>query len=161
MISPEDFGILKSPEEDKNTLRELNFLILHSKKIFISGDDPEIFPTPLPLPEVAHKALAQAIAFLLGADFIQITPLDAVLTTQEAAEFLGLSRPTLIKLLEQGDIPYSTPTPGQSHRRVNLMDLVHFRDQMANLAAERGRPELLRLREEFLRTPEDLKAPEG
>ncbi|MFV0452665.1 MAG: excisionase family DNA-binding protein, partial [Propioniciclava sp.] len=37
--------------------------------------------------------------------------------TQEAADFLGISRPTLVKLLEQGEIAYERPAAGR-HRRV-------------------------------------------
>ena len=41
--------------------------------------------------------------------------------TQEAADFLGISRPTLVKLLEQGKIPYNQPG---RHRGILFSDLL-------------------------------------
>ncbi|UOT04941.1 excisionase family DNA-binding protein [Rhodococcus opacus] len=47
-----------------------------------------------------------------------------MLTTQEAAELLGITRPTLVRLLEAGKISYSSPG---RHRRVELADVLAFR----------------------------------
>ena len=52
-----------------------------------------------------------------------VAPYDTTLTTQDAADYLGVSRPTLVKLLEQGDIPF---TRIGRHRRVTLSDLQHY-----------------------------------
>lgn len=51
---------------------------------------------------------------------------DAQLTTQEAADFLGVSRPTLMKLFEDGHIPF---TETDRHRRVMLNDLQEYAEQ--------------------------------
>ncbi len=48
---------------------------------------------------------------------------EATLTTQEAADVLGVSRPTLVRLLEQGRIPYDQPG---RHRRLRLKDVLDF-----------------------------------
>ena len=53
------------------------------------------------------------------------------MTTQQAADFLGISRPTLVRLLEAGDIPHDKPG---RHRRVRLEDLVAYQ---ADFRAER------------------------
>lgn len=47
---------------------------------------------------------------------ITVAPQPQRLTTQEAADFLGISRPTLVKLLDQDKIPYDQP--GRHRRRV-------------------------------------------
>lgn len=51
---------------------------------------------------------------------------DTRLTTQEAADFLGVSRPALMKLLEDGHIPF---TETDRHRRVMLDDLQEYAKQ--------------------------------
>ena len=48
------------------------------------------------------------------------------LTTQEAADFLGISRPTLVRLLDQEKIP--SDQPGR-HRRIMFSDLLHYVEQ--------------------------------
>ena len=52
---------------------------------------------------------------------------DAVMTTQQAADFLGVSRPTLVKFLEAGRIAFEKPG---RHRRVKLSDLLAFQERL-------------------------------
>jgi len=49
------------------------------------------------------------------------------MTTQSAAEFLGCSRPHLVKLLETGEIPF---TKVGKHRRVKFEDIVNYKNKM-------------------------------
>jgi len=63
-------------------------------------------------------------------------PKSQRLTTREAADFLGISRPTLVKLLEGGEIPFEQPS---RHRRVLLSDVVAFK-QRGGMPAERPLP---------------------
>jgi excisionase family DNA binding protein len=58
---------------------------------------------------------------------ISIVPIAAEMTTQAAAEFLGCSRPHLVKLLEEGKIPF---TKVGKHRRVKFEDISIYKDKM-------------------------------
>lgn len=58
---------------------------------------------------------------------------DATISTQEAADVLGISRPTLIRLLERGEIPYEQPG---SHRRLRLEDVLVFQQRHRQQADE-------------------------
>ncbi|MGC2939906.1 helix-turn-helix domain-containing protein [Brevibacterium sp. FAM 24638] len=57
---------------------------------------------------------------------VTITPNSLTMTTQQAAEILGVTRPTLVKLLDEGRIPFAKPN---SHRRVRLADVLEFKEQ--------------------------------
>lgn len=77
------------------------------------------------LPMEAYKVLVKVVASMRAGKAITIAPLDQQLTTQEAANFLGISRPTLVKLLDQGEISFERPASGR-HRRVRLDDVLDY-----------------------------------
>ncbi len=57
---------------------------------------------------------------------ISIVSQQQEMTTQEAAIFLTVPQPYLIKLLEQGEIPY---TQVNSDKRINLLDLIKYKEE--------------------------------
>lgn len=81
----------------------------------------------VPLPIEAFNVLCEVVEAMRVSKAITVAPVDQMLTTQEAANFLGISRPTLIKLLEKGDLPYEL-TPGGRHRRILLQDVVAYQE---------------------------------
>lgn len=89
------------------------------------------------LPRPLYAALLRAAQALAAGHGIAILPMQAMLTTQQAAELLGISRPSLIRLLEEGAIPYERV---RSHRRIRLVDLLEYRrrrDEEREAALER------------------------
>ena len=76
------------------------------------------------IPEALYEVLARAAADLALGHGVVILPYSAQLTTQQAADMVeNVSRPTLISLLEDGEIPY---TRVRSHRRIQLADLIAY-----------------------------------
>jgi excisionase family DNA binding protein len=81
---------------------------------------------PIPLPkEVREAFLSVAVAMSQGKG-IQLVPHHLTLTTQEAADILNISRPTLVKLLEEKKIPYDKPG---RHRRIRLDAVLEYQQE--------------------------------
>jgi len=76
------------------------------------------------LPEPVFNALRQVVTAFSHGQGVTVAPQNTMLTTQEAADFLGISRPTLVRLLTVGLIPYEMRG---RHRRVLLTDLLDYR----------------------------------
>lgn len=97
------------------------------------------------LPPAVYEVIAQVISALRAGRAVTVAPLAQRLTTQEAADLLGVSRPTLVKLLEDGKIPFEQPG---RHRRIRLDDLIAYRDKRRVERAE-SLDELVRVTEEL------------
>lgn len=91
--------------------------------------------TQLELPGEVFEVLREVISALSQGLAITIAPHQTVLTTSEAAQLLGVSRPTLVRLLESGEMPFDKPG---RHRRVRLADLLAYQQR-----SRRGRAALL------------------
>lgn len=70
------------------------------------------------------KAITEVLRLYSSGLRLAITAADVLLTTQEAANYLGISRPTLIKLLREHRIPFSTTTG--KHRRIEMRQLLEL-----------------------------------
>lgn len=99
----------------------------------------------LPLPASMYEVLRQAAHQLAAGLAVSIVPIGTKLSTQQTADLLGVSRPHVVKLLEQGEIPY---TRTGKHRRVLLSDVLAYRDRQAGRRSE-ALDELARLSEDL------------
>jgi excisionase family DNA binding protein len=78
------------------------------------------------IPAPVFEALRQVVTAMSHGQGVTIAPHNAMLTTQEAADFLGISRPTLVRLLTDGEIPFELRG---RHRRVMLAHLLDYQDR--------------------------------
>jgi excisionase family DNA binding protein len=78
----------------------------------------------LNLPAPAVRALSQILKELAKGNSVTLVATDAMLSTQEAADILRVSRPFVISLLEAGRIPFQRLG---SHRRILFRDLMTFK----------------------------------
>jgi len=92
-------------------------------RYFLSGADSG---EQVEIPAEVHQVLQQVVEAMRQGLAVTIVPQTMVLTTQQAADLLGVSRPTLIKLLGDNKIPYERIG---THRRIQLRDLLTYRDQ--------------------------------
>lgn len=80
----------------------------------------------VPLPAVAVRLIVGLLAAIADGKPVSVIPSDAELTTQQAADMLNVSRPHLVKLLNEGQIPY---TKVGTHRRVRVADILEFKER--------------------------------
>jgi len=85
------------------------------------------------LPPSAAKALRRVVMYLARRSAVTLVPRGVELTTQAAADLLGVSRPHLVSLLEGGEIPFKRVG---THRRLDLSDVLSFRDRSIDLRAK-------------------------
>ena len=105
----------------------------------LAGDDA------LVVPREAAVLLAKILGFLANGEGANVIPDTAELTTQQAAEFLNVSRPYLIKLLETRQIPFRLVG---THRRVRFRDVSEYKSR-DDLARRRAADELTELTQEL------------
>lgn|SRR5659263_407145 len=90
---------------------------------FLSGPEPG---DQVQLPAEMYKLLLQVVSAMQAGLAVTVAPLSQTLTTQQAADLLGISRPTLVRLLDEGHIRYERIN---SHRRLLLRDVLDFCEQ--------------------------------
>ncbi|WP_131767900.1 helix-turn-helix domain-containing protein [Candidatus Protofrankia californiensis] len=78
------------------------------------------------IPDELYGVLHDVVTALSHGLAISIAPHNTMLTTQEAADLLNVSRPTLVRLLTEGEISY---TMRGRHRRVMLRDILDYRER--------------------------------
>ncbi len=84
---------------------------------------------PIELPAGAVALLMEVLEAMAAGRGVTIIPENAELSTVQAAEVLNVSRPFLIKLLEDGSIPHRKVG---KHRRVRMEDVMSYKAAIDN-----------------------------
>ncbi len=97
------------------------------------------------LPKSIFHVLQRIVSHMMLGRAITIVPINKELTTQEAADILNVSRPYLVKLLKDGQIPFHKVG---THRRIRFSDLMDYKRQR-DAERTRGLAELTQMSQEF------------
>lgn len=110
---------------DMEALLDLSkFLEQHDHPAALIGPDGE----QLPLPMEVYEVLKRVVAAMSRQRGVTIAPVEQQLTTQQAADLLGISRPTLVKLIKEGKLQSEQPS-GSRHRRLRLAEVLEYQRQ--------------------------------
>lgn len=87
----------------------------------------------LRLPPKVLRLIADLLGALAEGKAVSVVPKDLNVTTQEAAMFLNVSRPYLVRLLEEGKIRFHKVG---SHRRIRFEDIVQYKEERTRKSNE-------------------------
>lgn len=110
------------PPANPDLVRQVEeFLAAHSHSAALIADGERI-----DLPDEVYEVLKRALQAMANGKAVTVAPVSMRLTTSQAADVLGVSRQTLIRLLEQHKLPYEQPS---RHRLLRLSDVLAFKEQ--------------------------------
>lgn len=119
---------IRAEDNDVEAIKQLGQFLEQMNDSGTSGCPQFIAPNgqAMEIPAPIYKVLGQVVPVLAQGEAVAIVALHAELTTQEAADYLNVSRPFLIKQLEEGVIPFSKVG---THRRVRFSDLLTYKQR--------------------------------
>ena len=80
------------------------------------------------LTQQLHEILAHVVQALTQGQSVSILTRDQEITTQQAAELLGLSRPTVVRLINDGEL--EATVPGTVRRKLKLAGVLDYRAKL-------------------------------
>ena len=88
------------------------------------------------LSEQTKRVLSDLLEAIAAGKHVDVTPVAEILTTQEAADLMRVSRPTLVKMLDQGLLAYEQPGVHRRIRRAAVEDFLATRRQRRRAALD-------------------------
>jgi len=123
----------KRPSKDDQVMAMASYNALQETLRGLKSSKPEIViretEEKITLPLNVLKLLSDVLKATAEGKIVSVVPIEAEMTTQAAAEYLGCSRPHLVKLLENDEIPF---TKVGKHRRVKFEDLKIYKESRKN-----------------------------
>jgi excisionase family DNA binding protein len=119
------------PDADEDVARVYDFLAAR-ETAGLTAPTPQYFLSgtatgeQVEIPQETYRVLRQVIEAMRRNLAVTVVPQTQTLTTQKAADLLGLSRPTVVKLLDEGKIPFERTG---THRKLLLRDVLAYRDE--------------------------------
>jgi excisionase family DNA binding protein len=124
-------GHIKKPSKIEQKVASQSYSALALVMEQIQSEEPEIeieeTSDKIKIPLSALRLLGDILKAMGEGKMISIVPIATEITTQAAAEFLGCSRPHLVKLLEDGKIDF---TKVGKHRRIKFEDVMKYKQQL-------------------------------
>lgn len=144
----EGLGSRLPSADEKATANQLRQIIAaHSAgdaKLFVLDEKKK--QTEVTLTPALSDLLVKVLRHIGSGDAVTLVPVSQMLTTQQAADILNVSRPFLIGLLEKGEIGH---TLVGRHRRIKAEDLFAYRERRA-IARDKALSDLAALDAETL-----------
>lgn len=103
------------------------------KPLRLNPENPQNKGDVVELPAVAVELLLRLLKDLAAGNAVMLIPIHAELTTQQAADMLGVSRPFILKQIQEGAIKYRMVG---THRRILFEDLIAYRDTLLRRRSE-------------------------
>ena len=94
----------------------------NAKTISVSADGGE--SPPVVIPRMAYELFLEVLGQMASGNAVTLVPVHAQLTTQQAADLLNVSRPFVIKLLDQKELPHQKVG---THRRIMAEHLIAYK----------------------------------
>ncbi len=113
------YPIIPAESEDAQ-IKALYKMLLHPEHAQLVGPDGAKHT----IPESVYKVLLSVLARMQEGKTIALLPITEELTTKAAADFMGVSRQFLGRLLDEGKISFHRTG---THRRIYFKDLLEYR----------------------------------
>lgn len=100
---------------------------------------------PITLPPHVAALIREMLQTLASGRDVQLEPTSSEMTPTEAAAYLNVSRPYLVKLLDEGKIPFRMVG---SHRRIPTAELITYK-RITRARQNQAMDELVRISEDM------------